>query len=95
MQRDIPLQWLQGSQQGAGAQHGVAQGAGQQLLSGHVAQPVTKAAALIAIAKAKPVIFIVIYPLDKIDGKVYFSSSLLPPMFVLRKALHGRQRVLI
>lgn len=64
-----PLQELQHGAHGAG-QHAAGAGAGQQDPSGPwVAQPVTNNAAAVT-AKARPVFFIVIYPLDKIDGKV-------------------------
>lgn len=86
LQDETPLQELQGHGHGAG--HGAAHGAGHG--HGHggqhgfcVAQPVTNNAAAVT-AKARPVFFIVIYPLDKIDVK-----------FLLMLSTIGRQRVTI
>ncbi len=75
---ETPLQELHGLGHGAG--HGAAQGAGQHG-AGHggqhgfcVAQPVTNNAAAVT-AKARPVFFIVIYPLDKMMGKFLLMLS--------------------
>ncbi len=84
LQDETPLQELQGHGHGAG--HGAAHGAGHGHGGQHgfcVAQPVTNNAAAVT-AKARPVFFIVIYPLDKIDVSFFLCC--------LQK---GRQRVTI
>jgi hypothetical protein len=83
LQLHCPLQELQhgAGQHGAGqhvgaGQHGAGHGAGQHGFC--VAQPAMNRVAAVT-AKARPV-FIVIYPLDKIDGK--FFIFVLPSAFI-------------